>query len=179
MTMRMVNPTQQKFTLVSSGFIEDIDLSKIKQAANICRNISDFEDLSASILQKGLLQPILVRPRDSHFEIIAGNRRFMACKYLGCKKISCHIIECDDRNAFEISLIENIQKHTISPIDEGMAFKAYISDFGWGGISDLSRRIGKSVSYISKRIKLLTLPVNVLEAIMNRDLSTIFAEYFL
>ena len=169
----------QSTSLMASGFFEDIELSKLTQSQTVRSVMTNIEDLSSSILQKGLLQPVLVRPMDSYFEIIAGNRRFAACKSLGWKKISCHILECDDRNAFEIGLVENIQRHTISPIDEGMAFKAYISDFGWGGISDLSHRIGKSVSYIAKRIKLLTLPADVLEAITNRDLSTSVAEELL
>lgn len=169
----------QSTSLMASGFFEDIEISKLRQSQKIHRKITNNEDLSASILQKGLLQPILVRSMDSYFEIVAGNRRFVACKALGWKKITCHILECDDMNAFEIGLIENIQKHTISPIDEGMAFKAYISDFGWGGISELSRRIGKSISYISKRIQLLALPADVLEAITNKDLSTSVAEELL
>jgi ParB family transcriptional regulator, chromosome partitioning protein len=169
----------QSSSIIASGFFEVIDLSKLRQSQNVHRNLTNIQDLSASIMQKGLLQPILVRPMDSYFEIIAGNRRFMACKSLGWRKISCHIVECDDRNAFEIGLVENIQKDTISPIDEGMAFKAYISDFGWGGISDLSRRIGKSISYIAKRIKLLALPAEVLEALINKELSTSVAEELL
>src|SRR5690348_2593102 len=142
-------------------FFEEIDLSKIKHSQDVHRKVISIEELSASILQKGLLQPILVRPMDAYFKIIPGNRRFAAYKSLGWKKIICHILECDDRNAFEIGLVENIQRHTLSPIDEGMAFKTYISDFGGGGISDLSRRIGKSASYITKHIKLLSLPSDV------------------
>jgi ParB family transcriptional regulator, chromosome partitioning protein len=64
------------------------------------------------------------------------------------KKIPCHILELDDKNAFEISLVENIHRKTLSPIEEAEAFKAYISDFGWGGMSDLATKIGKSKSYI-------------------------------
>jgi ParB family transcriptional regulator, chromosome partitioning protein len=78
------------------------------------------------------------------------------------ERIACHIIEVDDKEAFEISLIENIQRKRISPIDEAKAFKLYISDFGWDGVSDLASKIGKSVSYTSKRISLLDLPKDVL-----------------
>jgi ParB family transcriptional regulator, chromosome partitioning protein len=81
------------------------------------------------------------------------------------KKIACHIIAFDACHiiAFEVSLIENIQRKTISPLDEANAFKAYVSDFGWGGVSDLASKIGKSLSYITKRIRLLNLTQDVLD----------------
>jgi ParB family transcriptional regulator, chromosome partitioning protein len=70
--------------------------------------------LAKSIQQKGLLQTILVRTLDGYFEIVAGTRRFCACKALGWKKIACPIIELDDKQAFEVSLVENIQRKTKS-----------------------------------------------------------------
>ena len=164
------------FSATAPGFIGDIGISKIKQSKNIRQIVPDTDDLAKSIEQKGLLQPILVRTMDGYFEVVAGNRRFCACKALGWKKIACHIIELDDKQAFEVSLIENIQRKTISPLDQATAFKAYVSDFGWGGVSDLASRIGKSLSYITKRIKLLNLPPDVLESIMNRRLDTSIAE---
>ncbi len=164
------------FSATAPGFIGDIDISKIKQSKNIRHQVSDTDELAKSIDQKGLLQPILVRTMDGYFEVVAGNRRYCACKALGWKKIACHIIELDDKEAFEVSLIENIQRKTISPLDEATAFKAYVSDFGWGGVSDLASRIGKSLSYITKRMKLLNLPSGVLESIMNRRLDTSIAE---
>jgi ParB family transcriptional regulator, chromosome partitioning protein len=157
----------------------DVDLSKIKQSKNFRHNICDTEQLAKSIEQKGLLQPILVRTLDGYFEIVAGNRRFCACKALGWKKIACHIIELDDKGAFEVSLIENVQRKSLSPLDEATAFKAYVSDFGWGGVSDLASKIGKSLSYVTKRIKLLNLPSDVLESIINRRLDPSLAEELL
>lgn len=88
----------------------NIDISKIKQSKNIRHKVRDTEELAKSIQQKGLLQPILVRTLDGHFEIVAGNRRLCACKALGWKKIACHIIEFDEKQAFEVSLVENIQR---------------------------------------------------------------------
>jgi ParB family transcriptional regulator, chromosome partitioning protein len=164
------------FSATAPGFIGDVDISKIKQSKNIRQMVSDTDELAKSIHQMGLLQPILVRTMDGYFEVVAGNRRYCACKSLGWKKIACHIIELDDRQAFEVSLIENIQRKTFSPLDEATAFKAYVSDFGWGGVSDLASRIGKSLSYVTKRMKLLNLSPDVLESIMNRRLDTSIAE---
>jgi len=76
----------------------DIDISKIKQSKNIWHKVPESEELAKSIQQKGLLQPILVRTLDGYFEIVAGNRRFCACKALGWKKIARHIIELDDKH---------------------------------------------------------------------------------
>jgi ParB family transcriptional regulator, chromosome partitioning protein len=164
------------FSTVTPGSIEDIDTSKIRQSKNIRLKVFDTDELANSIKRKGLLQPILVRTMDGYFEVVAGNRRYCACKAIGWKKIPCHIIELDDKEAFEISLIENIQRKTLSALDEATAFKAYVSDFGWGGVSDLSSKICKSQSYVTKRIKLLNLPSDVLQSIMTSRLDTSMAE---
>jgi ParB family transcriptional regulator, chromosome partitioning protein len=163
-------------SITTPGVIEDINISKIQDTKNVRNKIENTEELSISIQQKGLLQPILVRTVEGYFEIVAGNRRFQACKTLGWKKIACHVLELDDKQAFEVSLVENIQRKTLSPLDEASAFKAYVSDYGWGGVSELASRIGKSVSYITKRIKLLKLPNDVLETITSHTLDTSVAE---
>ena len=113
---------------------------------------------------------------DTYYEIIAGHRRCEACKKLGWRKIICHIIEADDKDAIEISLIENIQRKSINPIEEARAFRKYIDDFGWGGIADLASRIGKSPSYIDKKVKLLELPNKVIESISNSIIKSSTAE---
>jgi len=169
-----------------SGIIDDINISQIKEGHNPRKQVvvvPGVEELAASIQQKGLLQPILVRPiveeeeeGQGYFEIIAGNRRFHTCKTLGWNKIACHIIELDDKQAFEVSLIENLQRKTLGPLDEASAFKAYVSDFGWGGVSEPSLKIGKSISYIIKRIKLLNLPIDIQNSIINHTLDTSTAE---
>lgn len=151
------------------GMIEDIDICNLETSPAYYPSIhSRINDLSRSILEKGLLHPLVVRQTKTggEYQIIAGNRRYAACKALGWRKIPCHIIEVDnDREAFEISLIENIQRRTLNPIEEAHAFKAYVSDFGWGGVSDLANKIGKSPSYVDRRLQLLKLPLDVLEKI--------------
>ena len=75
----------------------------------------------------------------------------MACEILRWRKIPCHIVELDDKRAFEYSLVENIQRQTLSVIEEAEAFKVYVADFGWGGVSELARKIGKSPSLYHKK----------------------------
>jgi ParB family transcriptional regulator, chromosome partitioning protein len=161
-----------------AGLIEDVDIYKIKRPPEYYYSrSSNIDELANSIKLKGLLQPIVVRTKpEGYFEIVAGNRRLEACKTLGWRKIVCHIIELDDKQAFEISLMENIQRKTLSPIEEAYAFRSYVKDLGRGGISDLAAKIGKSVSYVDKRIKLLELPPEVIESVSNSMISASVAE---
>lgn len=163
------------------GIIDDIPIQLLKQSPIQLRTTTHqgVDDLAKSIKLKGLLQPIIVRAcsdNSRYFEIIAGNRRYEACKQLGWRKVTCHIVEVGEKQAFELSLIENIQRETLNPIEEAKAFKAYILDFGWGGASDLANKLGKSVSYISRRIALLDLPTDILDSIANSNLKPTIAQ---
>lgn len=162
----------------ATGIIQDISITRLKQS-NSCflrSNVNNISDLAYSIQQRGLLQPIVVRIKEQDFEVVAGNRRLRACLLLGWRKIPCHIVELDDKGAFEVALIENIQRQTLNPIEEAIAFKAYVTDFGWGGISQLAEKIGKSASYVTKRIRLLDLPSDIRDSIVNCTISASIAE---
>jgi len=152
-----------------SGFLEELDVRRIRPSRRGLRDeLGSLDELVASIEEKGLLQPIVVRPVEEGFEVVAGNRRLEACKRLKINKIPCVVVELDDREAFEASLIENLQRKTLNPIEEAKAFKRYVDEYGYGGVSELARRIGKSHSYVSKRIALLNLPKEVQEALVRR-----------
>jgi ParB family transcriptional regulator, chromosome partitioning protein len=159
------------------GLVENLNINQITPSFNLYHSpLEDLSTLISSIRQKGLLQPIIVRTINEKFEIVAGNRRYAACKALGWRKIVCHIIEADNKAAYEISLIENMQRRTLKPLDEARAFKGYVDEHGWGGISDLAAKIGKSVSYVDKRIRLLGLPENVLCHLHDQTISPTIAE---
>jgi ParB family chromosome partitioning protein len=152
----------------------------LKPSQSILRkDVGNLADLSNSIKEKGLLQPILVRNKQEYYEIIAGRRRYEACKGLGWRKIICHIVELDDKEAFEVSLIENIQRKTLNPIEEAEAYRRYIVDFGWGGITDLADRIGKSKSYLDKKLRLLELPSDIIDSISSSSIKISTAEELL
>jgi ParB family transcriptional regulator, chromosome partitioning protein len=160
-----------------SGIIDDIDIHKIRHPKHQLRSTDhNIAALATSIRRKGLLQPIVVRMLKDNYEIVAGNRRYEACKMLRWRKITCHIKELDDKDAFEISLIENIHRKTLNPIEEAKAFKAYVSEFGWGGITELALKLGKSASFVTKRIALLRLPPEIIESISKFTLSSSVAE---
>jgi ParB family chromosome partitioning protein len=139
--------------------------------------IHTIPELTDSIRKVGLIQPIVVRMnKEGDFEIVSGCRRFTACKALGCRKVTCVVIEADDKEAFEISLIENIQRYSLEPLEEARAFRNYVLETGWGGISELASKIGRSHSYIVKHIMLLELPRDVLALITSQELNASTAQ---
>ena len=164
-----------------AGSVEDINLSEIVLPSSLLRsNLDGVEELAESIKHVGLLQPIIVRVNESHcFELVAGYRRFNACKKIGWRKITCHVVELDDKTAFEVSLIENVQRQTLNPIEEGLAFRNYVNKFGWGGVSDLAEKISKSPGYVSKRIRLVELPDSVIDLLSKCEISISAAEELL
>ena len=162
------------------GSIEDINIHDIILSSNNPRSeINSIGELIESIQKFGLLQPIVVRNVENHFEVIAGVRRYTACRKLGWRKISCHIVDLDDRTAFEVSLIENIQRNSLSIMQESMAFKKYVTELGWGSVSELAKKISKSPSYVSKRIRLLELPVEVVNLVSESAIDVSAAEELL
>jgi len=154
------------------SLFEEIGARLIRPSgAPLREDLGPIDELAMSISEKGLLQPIVVRPIEGGFEVVAGNRRLAACKSLGMRKIPCHVVELDDREAYEISLVENVQHKTLNPLEEARAFKRYVDSFGYGGESELARRIGKSPQYVSQRIRLLSLPDDVLAKVSRRLVS--------
>src|ERR687898_139398 len=129
-----------------------------------------IDELSRSIKKHGLLQPIIVRPISRGFEIVAGHRRFQACKLLRWKTIPAMVKDVSDKDAFEIQLVENIQRKTLDPIEEAHAFRLYVRDYGWGGVTYLAETIMKSEQYVSSRIQLLKLPQNVIDKVKSDEL---------
>ncbi|HEY7109313.1 MAG TPA: ParB/RepB/Spo0J family partition protein [Nitrososphaeraceae archaeon] len=169
-----------QYTSSVVGQIENINMSSLVPSAISLRvTQSAIEGLIQSIKDIGLLQPLVVRTKNDRFEIVAGNRRYHACKSLGYRRVSCHILELSDKEAYEVSVIENLQRHTLSPLEEGLAFRRYTYEMGWGGITELSRKISKSPSYISKRMRILDLPAEILELLSQNEIKVTIAEELL
>ena len=152
------------------GVLENISISQIKPFKFFYRNDDNDEEiknLQFSLRQHGLLQPIIVRNLGSFYEIVTGHRRYKACKALGWRTILCHVIDATDKEAYEISLMSNIQRKQLNPIEEAKAFDKYLSNYKWGNITELADKIGKSRSYIYRRLKLLDFPLDIITAISN------------
>jgi ParB family chromosome partitioning protein len=154
-----------------TSIVEQIEMKMIRPSQFAIRDkyqkIAPEDDaLISSIREHGLLQPILIRPLTHGFEIIAGHRRFKACRSLRWRFISCKLREMSDKQAYEIQLTENIQRKSMDPIEEAEAFRRYVIDFGWGGVTELAKKLGKSEEYVSHRIQLLKLPDDIKERIV-------------
>ncbi len=123
----------------------------------------ELSDLAASIKEKGVLQPILLRAvtgKPYMYEIVAGERRFRASKMAGLNEIPALVKTLTDENAMEIALIENVQRENLNPIEEAAAYKNLMEKCEYA-LSDVSRLIGKSESYIRNAMRLMDLPVEV------------------
>ena len=130
-----------------------------------------LEELSESIRENGLLQPILVREYgEGRYQIIAGERRFRACKLAGLTEIPAIVLERDDKAAAQIALIENIQREDLNPLEEALAYKSLKDEYDMTQ-EELSERIGKSRSAIANSIRLLDLPDEILTMVAARELS--------
>lgn len=134
---------------------------------------AELQELAASIKEKGVLQPILLRAvtgRPYMYEIVAGERRFRASKIAGLNEIPALVKKITDENAMEIALIENVQRENLNPIEEAAAYKNLMDKCEYA-MSDVSRLIGKSESYIKNTIRLLSLPTAVTDMVEQGSLS--------
>ena len=133
-------------------------------------NESSLNELALSIKEYGVLNPILVRKSNEKYEIIAGERRVRASKIAGLNKVPAIIKNIDDIKLAEIALIENLQRENITPIEEANSYKD-ILDLSNKTEQELSKMIGKSQSFISNKLRLLSLPEEIKNALNNRKIS--------
>lgn len=134
---------------------------------------NELAELAASIKEKGVLQPILLRSvqgRPHLYEIVAGERRYRASKLAGLNEIPALVKTLTNENAMEIALIENVQRENLNPIEEGAAYKNLMDKCGYE-LADVARLIGKSESYIRNIMRLETLPASVKEMVEQGKLS--------
>ncbi len=155
------------------GSIQEIDIEDIVTNPNQPRECIDEEnirELAESIRRKGILQPILIRRREDKYEIIAGERRFQSAILAGLNKIPAIIIDADDQEAYEISLVENIQREDLNPIEKAKAFQNYIERYKVTH-EELAERLGISRSEITNLLRLLQLPLELQEEVRKGNLT--------
>ena len=126
------------------------------------RNFGEEElgELTASIKEKGIIQPILARPVagiSGTFEIIAGERRWRAAQRAGLHEVPIHSIEADDRQALELAIIENVQRADLDPLEEAAGYEQLLDDFNYSQV-ELAKVIGKSRSHVANSLRLMKLP---------------------
>ncbi len=140
------------------------------------RKIFDEEslnDLQKSIKERGIIQPIIVRKsnENSKYEIIAGERRWLAAQKAGLHEVPVVVTEADDLKSLEFAIVENVQRNDLNPLEEAQGYQRLINDFSYDQ-EKVSKFIGKSRSYITNCLRILTLPNDVLNLIEEKKLST-------
>ena len=157
----------------SSTNFTEVKLSLIKPNPNQPRN--DFneeriEDLAKSIKKDGLLQPIIVRPKDEGYEIVAGERRHHACKKVGLDTIPVKIITLNDAETQAVALVENLQRDNLNPIEEAWGYKRLMEIGGYKQV-ELADIVSKNPSTISNALRLLDLPEEIQEMMFDGKIS--------
>ena len=183
----MINPFKSKKGLgrgLSSliGDSEKIDDKKNISISSLVRNKYQprkkfdevsLEELTNSIRERGIIQPIIVRPssdEDDKFEIIAGERRWQAAQYAGLHEVPVIVINVDNLKSLEFAIVENVQRKDLNPIEEAEGYKRLIDEFSYDQ-DKVSKFIGKSRSHVSNSLRLLTLPKEIKDMIIENKLS--------
>ena len=132
-----------------------------------------LEDLTNSIKERGVIQPIIVRVSNldnSKYEIIAGERRWLAARKAGLHEIPVVVTEADDLKSLEFAIVENVQRHDLNPLEEAQGYKRLIDEFSYDQ-EKVSRFIGKSRSYITNSLRILSLPIEVLKLVEGKKIT--------
>jgi len=129
-----------------------------------------LEELAASIREKGIIQPLVVTQKDGFYEIIAGERRWRAAQKAGVMEVPVVIREASDEAVLELALIENIQRQDLNAIEEAQAFRSLVEQFGISH-EDVARRVGKNRTTVTNALRLLKLPVEVQQDIVEERMS--------
>jgi len=151
--------------------LSDIIPNKFQPRKNF--DEENLDDLSNSIKERGVIQPIIVRKSESvnsKFEIIAGERRWLAARKAGLHDIPVVVTEADDLKSLEFAIVENVQRHDLNPLEEAQGYKRLIDEFSYDQ-EKVSKFIGKSRSYITNSLRLLSLPTSVLKYIEEKKIS--------
>ena len=127
-------------------------------------------ELADSIRQHGLIQPIVVRPMGAGYQIVAGERRWRACRMLGMSEVPVIVKDFDDAQTAQIALIENVQREDLNPVEEALAYRSLMDDYDMTQ-EELSKAVGKSRSSIANAVRLLNLPEEILEMLKKRRIS--------
>jgi len=135
---------------------------------------ASLEDLTNSIKERGMIQPIIVRNSNNDrtkFEIIAGERRWLAAQRAGLHNVPVVITEADDLKSLEFAIVENVQRHDLNPLEEAQGYKRLIDEFSYDQ-EKVSKFIGKSRSHITNSLRILTLPQDVIKLIETQKITS-------
>jgi len=183
----MINPFKQKRGLGRglSSLIGDSSSSSKKNTVSISSlvrnkyqprknfNKENLEDLSNSIKERGIIQPIIVRESkvdDNKFEIVAGERRWLAAQNAGLHEVPIVVVDVDDLKSLEFAIVENVQRHDLNPVEEAQGYQRLIDEFGYDQ-EKVSKFIGKNRTHITNCLRILSLPKEVIDLIQDGKLT--------
>jgi ParB family chromosome partitioning protein len=153
------------------GGVRHVDVDRITpnpEQPRLAMEQTSLDELAASIREHGVLQPILVRPLENgEFQLIAGERRWRASKAAGLATIPALVEEIDDDTALEISIIENLQREDLTPLDEAAMYERMVRDHGYS-VRRLAQKLGKDKGYLENRLRLADAPEEVRELVSLR-----------
>ncbi len=155
------------------GKVLNLKITEVEPNKNQPRksfNEESLDELAESIKEYGLIQPIIVTKEEGYYAIVAGERRWRACKRIGLKEIPAIVRENDERKNKEIALIENIQREDLNPIDKALGIKSLMDDYNLTQ-ADVAQKLGKSRSAITNSIRILNLDSRVLDMVRAGKLS--------
>ena len=166
----LLGDTQNKIEK-NKVLIKDLSRNKFQPRKHFSKE--NLEELTNSIKERGVIQPIVVRPdktNEGKYEIIAGERRWLASQNAGLHEVPVVILDVDDIKSLEFAIVENVQRHDLNPIEEAYGYQKLIDQFNYDH-EKVAKFIGKSRSHISNCLRLLSLPKEVMEMIENNNLS--------
>ncbi len=180
-------PDKSKNQISSSATISEHDVIQHLNPDNIKtnpwqpRNNFDqekLEELTESIKQHGIIQPLVVTKEYDGYQLIAGERRLRAAKILGFSTVPVIIRDANDKDKLELSIIENVQRHNLNPLEEAESYQRLLEEFGLTR-EEISKQVGKSVSVVSNYLRLLKLPIVIKEALLENKISFSHAKVIL
>ena len=166
----LIGDTDKK---ISNTKISIKDLSRNKFQPRKYFSKESLEELSASIKERGVIQPIIVRPNktgEQKYEIIAGERRWLASQNAGLHEVPVVILDINDEKSLEFAIVENVQRQDLNSVEEARGYQKLVDDFNYNH-EKLSKFIGKSRSYIANSLRLLALPKDVLSMVIEGNLT--------
>ena len=166
----LIGDTSQKI-VTNKVSINDLTRNKFQPRKNF--NKESLEELSNSIKEQGVIQPIVVRPSKSiegKYEIVAGERRWLASQNAGLHEVPIVVLNVDDVKSLEFAIVENVQRQDLNAVEEARGYERLVKEFNYNQ-DILSKFIGKSRSYIANSLRLLSLPDEILLMVEQGDLS--------
>ena len=166
-------PGQEPAPVPSQSEMLHIDINALHRNPFQPRKDFDLQalnELTESVAQHGVLQPLLVRETPNGYQIIAGERRWLASRDAGLKSVPCRVMKLEDKLVSEVAIIENLQREDLNELEKAQAFQTYLDQFGCS-VEELARKMGKDRSTVANSLRLLELPSFVKEALRSGKIS--------